>query len=113
MATRPKTSAEILAAAKQSFRPWKFEPDYKTHLSTFSVNPSADISCTPTSLPLQSWPTTTNVHSIGSTYYFNDPITPQTLEAVVKLKEMKDVETEVAEDLFDDQPAYTWVLSCI
>jgi hypothetical protein len=48
MATRPKTSAEILAAAKQSFWARKFEPDYKTHLSTFSVK---DISCMPTSLP--------------------------------------------------------------
>jgi H/ACA ribonucleoprotein complex subunit 1 len=115
MATRPKTSVEILAAAKQSFRPRKFElADYKTHLSTFSVDPSADISCAPTSLPLQSWPTTSNVHSIGSTYYFNDPTTPQTLQAAVKLKETKDKEPEDSEteDLFDDVPADTPVLSC-
>ena len=110
MATLPKTSAEIIAAAKKSFQPRKFEPDFKTCLSMFSLDPTqrADTSCTSTS-PLHFQPTTSNVHSIGSAYHFNEPITPQTLQAAVKLKETKDVE---AEDLLDDVPADTWVLSC-
>jgi len=112
MATLPKSSAEILAAAKKRFQSRKFEPDFETYLSAFSVDLSANTGCAATSLPLQSQPTTSNVHSIGSTYYFKDPITLRTLESAVKLKETKDVKPEETEDLFDDVPANTWVLSC-
>ena len=114
MATLPKTSAEILAAAKNPFprklQPRKvktdFKPELKSQLSTFSVElPSKSA---PTSVLL---PTTGNVHSIRS-MYFNDPVAPQTLEAALEIKErIKSVEE--GEDLFEDEPALdTWVSSC-
>ena len=114
MATLPKTSVEILAAAKnpsqKKSQPQKvktnLKTDFKTLLSTFSVNPSAKTNCAAPSLPLQSSPITSNVFSISSTY-FNNPITPQTLKGALKLKEMKDVEE--MEDLFDDEPADTFL----
>ncbi len=49
-----------------------------------------------------------HVHSINN-LYFNDPITPQDLEAAL---EIKDPEMDDVEDLFDDDPVlHTWVLS--
>jgi len=119
MATLPKTSVEILAAAKplsqKERQPRKpktnLKTDFKTLLSTFSVrvNPSAGTNdCAAPSLPLQPSPITSNAFSISSTY-FNNPITPQTLEGALKLKEMKGVEE--MEDLFDDEPADTFLYS--
>ena len=113
MATLPKTSAEILAAAKKRFQPRKLEPDFSNHLSTFSqaVDLSANTTCAATIQPLQSLPTS-NVHSLGSAYYFNEPITPRTLQAALKLKETEDFEEhEGTEDLLEDVPMDTWVLT--
>jgi hypothetical protein len=89
MATLPKTSVEILAAANLSQKerqPWKLKTnlkiDFKTLLSTFSVNPSAETSCAAPSLPLQSSPITSNVFSISSTY-LNNPIIVEIIEMPV------------------------------
>src|SRR5260221_6098919 len=121
MTTLPKTFAEILASAKNSSQrhsqhrklKTNLKQDFQNHLSTFAVDPSVDTSCTTTSVLLQSGPTLSNVHAVGSTY-FNNPTTLQTLEAALKLKETKD--NKETEDLFDDESAEladTWVMSCI
>ena len=59
----------------------------------------------PTSLPIQ--PVPDNASSI-SNHCFTYPITPQTLEPALEIKEM-----EFVEDLFEDEQAPdTWVLFC-
>jgi hypothetical protein len=60
----------------------------------------------PTTLPNQLGPR--NVHPISHTC-FVDPVTPQTLEAALEIKEMRKGDDE---DLFDGELAVdTWVLS--
>ena len=110
----PKSSAEILAAAKRAFhqpvRPRTPETDtFNHHFSVFSTKPSlptliTNESTTP-SLPSQFGPA--NVHRI-SNLCFVDPVTPQTLKAAVEIKEMAQMRKERDEDLFEDDPD-VWV----
>jgi hypothetical protein len=113
MATLPKSSAEILAAAIKApikqIRPCKPKTDCKkaflNNLSIFSAKPSLTASDeSPTSVHVQSGPH--NVHPISNTHFL-DPITPQTLEAALEIREMRK-EDDHDEDLFDDEPD-TWV----
>jgi len=61
--------------------------------------------------PLQFQPTS-NVHLFGSAYYFNEQITPCTLQAALKLKKTEDyVKNEGTEDLLEDVLMDTWVLT--
>ena len=99
MNPQPKSSAEILATA--NFRPRKSETELSRPLKdrlltldfskhTISDNPSAGSSSR-----------SSNVHRLNNVH-FKDPITPQTLEAAIEIKDSDGgdvVETEVILDL--------------
>jgi len=106
----PKSSAEILAAAKRAYRqpirPRTPVTDdiFNSHLSEFSVNPTLSNESTTPGSPIQLVPT--NVHQISNLRFF-DTVTPQTLEAAIEIKETPRKEHD--EDLMEDD-LDTWVL---
>jgi G3E family GTPase len=121
MARLPKSSAEILAAARKALKiqiqPRKLKTDlkqvFKSQLSKFSSKsePSMDEMTTPDSRSLHRTGKSM-VHSVNS-IRFDDPVTPQSLKAALEIKESRlDSEVERMEDLFDDEPhLHTWVLT--
>ena len=103
----PKSSAELLAAAKlvspnQICKP-KIKRDlhYSQHLSTIPITPTAEIS-------------TVSFHSAqfqpedGTQIRFNEPMTPQSLGSAFE------IDSDIgSEDLFDDDSVLlpTWVVT--
>ena len=104
MHSQPKSSAEILATAKRAprkdIRHWKSKTELsrplKDRLLTldFSEHTISDI---PSAGSSSSRPS--NVHRLNDVH-FKDPITPQTLEAAIEIKDGGDVvDSEVILDL--------------
>ena len=117
MFTQPKSFAEILATATKApqkhikCRNKKTESNrsFKDNLSIFSplVEPST---CTTIA---ESSSFNTSRESDIANLCFDDPVTPQTLGAALRIKEVgMDVDLEEIEDLFDDDlERHTWVFS--
>ncbi len=99
-----KSSAEILAAAKK-VQPSTPEIDFHSLSSVFSAKPTllSLMSDKGTTLPTQFWPS--YVHSIDN-LCFVDPVTPQTLEVALEIKE---IGKKCVEDLFEDNDLGAWV----
>ena len=115
----PKSSAEILAAAKEmppkQTKAHKPRTDrrqqFKHLLSSFSAKPTTNTSHENIASSSCFHSELANVHPINN-ILFKDPVTPHTLEAALEIKNLRDVEE--VEDLFDDSlsaPLDTWVYS--
>jgi hypothetical protein len=115
MHSRPKSSAEILATAKRAsqkeIRPRKsknecIQPlkdrlkrlDFSASGHTISDIPSAGSNSSRSD----------NVHGLNN-IQFKDPMTPQTLEAGLEIKEGRDVIVKEIPDLVGDELPTTWV----
>ena len=108
MATLPKSSAEILAAAKKAprkkiqGRQLKTDVAFNSQLSTFPSH-AEPTTTGPESLAFH-WSGKAMVHSIGNTR-FDNSVTPQALEAALEIKaRQSDSNVEGMEGLFDDEP---------
>ena len=111
----PKSSAEILAAAKKAppnqasqrrIQPRKLKTNlmegFAKHLTWFSAK-QYEGPVSATSLLSQAGSATAHPN-------FIDPVTPQTLQAALEIKEMTQMEMEPLEDSFNDEPAWDiWV----
>jgi len=115
MATQPKSSAEILAAAKRvtkkQTKPQKprTEPNlpFKNQLSTIKFSPEPNtLSTAIPELISSGWPRKSDIDSTRNIAF-------EALEAAVEIEDVRmDVDQEDTEDLFNDKPLqYTWVMS--
>ena len=121
MHSRPKSSAEILATAKQApqkeIRPRKSKTEHtqplKERLSTlnFQRNTISDVPSLAAG-SISSRPVTGNVHGLNN-IQFKDPTTPHTLESAPEIKEGRDVMvySDLEEILVVDELPTAWVLS--